>query len=403
MSATITAVAPERPTDEELVARAHAVGEVIRNNAAQGEQDRRIPEETIKALTESGLFRLGTPQRFGGYGTPVKTMLDVSSAVAEYDGATAWVLTLINVTTWGAGLFGAEAQDEIFGANPDAKVSGVGDSPTTEARAVEGGIRVSGRWYYNSGGLHSDWIVLGMRRLDEDGNPVGHNLVVLPKTEVTIEDTWHVAGMRGTGSNCVVAENLFVPSHRVANTFAFIEGQYDTPYSSEEPVYRAAWQPILSLVLVGPQLGMAREAFRLVTSQAAKRPISLTFYEQEKDSVGFQMQIARARMMIDTAHMHAYRAASVIDSAAAEGGYPDALTRGQVRADCGWTVEHVRDAIQLLIDAHGAGSYAQRSPLQRIWRDSSVGGHHAMMNYTINYEVYGKLLLGVETPAVPVI
>ncbi len=402
MSATATPTAAQ-PTAEDLVARVHAIGEIIRRNGPQGERDRRIPEETIQALTENGLFRLGTPRRFGGYGTPVKTMLDVSSAVAEYDGATAWVVTLINVTTWGAALFGAEAQEEIFGANPDAKVSGVGDSPTTEARAVDGGLRVSGKWYYNSGGLHSDWIVLGMRLADAEGNPIGHNLVVVPKSDVRIEDTWHVAGMRGTGSNCVVVEDVFVPQHRVANTFAFIEGQYDTPYAAEEPVYRGAWQPVLSLVLVGPQLGLGREALRLVTSQADRRPISLTFYLKEEDSVGFQLQIARAKLMLDTAHLHAYRAAADIDAFAAAGTYPDPLARGRIRADCGWAVEHVRDAINLLIDAHGAGSYAESHPLQRIWRDSSVGGHHAMMNYTVNYEVYGKLLLGVETPVVPVI
>ena len=402
-SATTTQTRAERPAAEDLVARVHAIGEIIRKNGPQGERDRRIPEETIQALTENGLFRLGTPRRFGGHGAPVTTMLDVSSAVAEYDGATAWVVTLINVSTWGAALFGAQAQDEIFGANPDAKVSGVGDSPTTEAREADGGIRISGKWYYNSGGLHSDWVVLGVRRTDDKGTPVGHSLVVVPRHEVTIEDTWHVAGMRATGSNCVVAEDVFVPAHRIGNTFAFIEGQYDTPYATEEPAYRAAWQPVLSLVLVGPQLGLGREALRLVTSQAARRPISLTFYEKEKDSVGFQLQIARAKMMLDTARLHAYRAAADIDSAAAGGTYPDPLARGQIRADCGWAVEHVRDAINLLIDAHGAGSYAESHPLQRIWRDSSVGGHHAMMNYTINYEVYGKLLLGVETPAVPVI
>ena len=403
MSLSVASPRVERPTDDELVARVHAIGDTIRRNGPEGERERRIPEETIQALTDNGLFSLGTPRRYGGYETPIKTFLDVSAAIAEYDGATSWVSTLINVTTWGGGLFGVKAQDEIFGKNPKAKISGVGHSTTAESRDVEGGLRVTGKWFYNSGGLHSDWVTLGVPRVDEHGNLVAHNLVIIPMSEVRIDDTWHVAGMRGTGSNCVVADDVFVPGHRVANTLAFIEGHYDSEFLAEEPLYRSAWQPVLSIVLVGPQLGMAREAFRLVTAQAATRPVALTFYDKEQDWVSFQVNIARAQMLIDTAHMHAYRAAAAIDNAAAEGSYLSPLERARVRADCGWVVEHVRDAIQLLIDSHGAGSYAESSPLQRIWRDSSVGGHHAMMNYAINYEVFGKQLLGVQTPVVPVI
>jgi alkylation response protein AidB-like acyl-CoA dehydrogenase len=403
MTITAPPIKADRPTDEELTARVHSLGEIIRAHGPQGESDRRIPEATIQALTQQGLFRLGTPRRYGGSETSVKTMLDVSSTIAEYDGATAWVSTLINVTTWAAALFGSAARDEVFGKDPDAKVSGVGSSPHAEIKQAEGGLRVSGRWYYNSGGLHSDWVLLGMVRTDDSGNMVGHNSLLIPRSEVGIEETWFVAGMRGTGSNCVVADNVFVPEHRVANTLDFVEGHFINEHADEEPFYRSAWQPVLALVLVGPQLGMAREAFRLVASQAGKRAISMTFYEKERDSVGFQLQIARAKMMIESAHLHAYRAAADIDRAAAANEYPDNLLRSRIRADCGWAVEHVRDAIQLLIDANGAGSFAESNPLQRIWRDCNVGGHHALMNYTVNYEIYGKQLLGVETPVVPTI
>lgn len=403
MTATAPLVQAGRPTDEELTARAHSLGEIISAGGPQGESDRRIPAGTIRALTESGLFRLGTPRRYGGYETSVKTMLDVCSAIGEYDGATAWVATLINVTTWAAALFGSAARDEVFGSDPDAKVSGVGSSAVAQVEQAEGGLRVSGRWYYNSGGLHSDWVMLGMLRTDENGTMVGHNSVLIPRGEVDIEETWFVAGMRGTGSNCVVADNVFVPEHRVANTLDFVEGRFLNDHADEEPLYRSAWQPVLALVLVGPQLGLARAAFRLVTSQADKRAISMTFYGKEQDSVGFQLQVARAKMMIESAHLHAYRAAADIDNAAAANEYPGNLLRSRIRADCGWAVEHLRDAIQLLIDANGAGSFAESNPLQRIWRDCSVGGHHALMNYTVNYEIYGKQLLGVDTPIVPTI
>ncbi|MTD55525.1 acyl-CoA dehydrogenase family protein [Amycolatopsis pithecellobii] len=393
----------DRPTDDELVRRVHGIGEIIRANAAEAERTRRIPEESIRALTDAGLFRLGTPRRYGGYETSAKTMLDVSSAVAEYDGSTAWVVTLINVACWSAGLFSTRAQDEVWGTNPDAKVTGVLGSPTAEARPAQGGIRVSGKWYYNSGALHSEWSLLGAPRIDEDGTVIGHNIFIVPASEIEIEDTWFVAGMRGTGSNAVIAQDLFVPGHRVIATIAAAEGRHENELVADEPLYRSAWNPLLVLVLVGPQLGLARDALRRVTAQAATRAISLTTYAAERDSAVFQTQIARASLLIDSAHLHAYRSAADIDGAAVAGTYPDPVARSRVRAECGWVVELVRDAITHLIDAYGAGSYADRNPLQRIWRDSSVAAHHALLTPAVGYEVYGKQLLGVDEQVVPFI
>ncbi len=167
--------------------------------------------------------------------------------------------------------------------------------------------------------------------------------------------------------------------------------------------YQSAFVPILALVLVGPQLGMGRAALDIVTSKAAKKPISYTFYESQADSVGFQLQIAEAAMLIDTATLHAYRAADDIDQAAARGVYPDVLTRARVRADTGLVAEKITKAIDILLSAHGAGSFAEVNPLQRIWRDSAVAARHAVVAPQISYEVYGKALLGREDSITPLI
>ena len=108
-------------------------------------------------------------------------------------------------------------------------------------------------------------------------------------------------------------------------------------------------------------------------------------------------------MLIDTAHLHAYRAADDIDSAAARGDYPDYLTRARVRADVGWTADHIVQAINILLSAHGAASFADNNPLQRIWRDSSVAARHAVVLPVVAYEVYGKALLGREDHITPLV
>jgi alkylation response protein AidB-like acyl-CoA dehydrogenase len=399
---SLPSLSPQSPTAGELVARARALRPLLAANASQGETDRRVVAESIQALTDAGLFKIAVPKRYGGYETSVRTMLDVSAAVAEADGGTAWVLTLINVSHWLVGLFPQRAQDDVFGADPAAKVSGV-LAPTSTAVRVDGGWRVTGKWFYNSGSWHATWAVLGLPLTDDSGEVVNQGLALIPRGDLGLEDTWFVAGMKASGSNCLVADDVFVPEHRVLLVPPAIGGQYGSEHTGSEPFYRSAFVPVLALVLAGPQLGLGQAALDYVIGQAAKKPISYTSYTAQTESVGFQLRIAEAARLIDTARLHAYRAADDIDQTAARGEYPDLLTRARVRSDTGYVAECVTRAIDILLYAHGAGSFADVSPLQRIWRDSATAARHAVVSPQVGYEVYGKALLGVDDNITPLI
>jgi len=389
---TTEAAATTVPTSDELLARIRELQPLIEKNAAQGEQDRRVVEESITALTDAGVFKIAQPRRYGGYPTSVRTMLDVSAEVAEADGGTAWVVALCNVCAWLTGLFSEQAQDDVWGDTPDAKVSGV-LTPGTKSVKVDGGFRLTGRWFYNSGSWHSSWAILGLPMVDEAGQPVDQGLALIPMADLELEETWFVAGMSSTGSNCLIADDVFVPEHRVMSGLTALGGDYPTE-RADEALYRSAFIPVLALVLAGPQLGLGRKALELVTRKADSKAIAYTFYAAQAESTAFQLQLAQAALMIDTAHLHAYRAADDIDRAAQAGVYPDLLLRARVRADTGWVLEHITKAIDTLLFAHGAGSFAQANPLQRIWRDSAVAARHAVALPMVNYEVYGKALLG---------
>jgi alkylation response protein AidB-like acyl-CoA dehydrogenase len=209
--------------------------------------------------------------------------------------------------------------------------------------------------------------------------------------------------MKSTGSNAVIAEDVFVPEHRILRVPDAINGVYPSEHTDTESLYRSAFIPMLALVLIGPQLGMGKAALEYVIGKAAKKPISYTFYESQQDSVAFQLQIAEAARLVDTAHLHAHRAARDIDEAAARGEYPDFLTRARVRSDTGYVAESITRAIDILLSAHGAGSFAEVNPLQRIWRDSSTAARHAVAAPLVGYEVYGKALLGVEEAITPLV
>ena len=229
---------------------------------------------------------------------------------------------------------------------------------------------------------------------NDDGEIVDQGLVAIPMSDLSIEDTWYVAGMRGTGSNTLVAKDVFVPQHRMISTVAAVGGRYGTE-RTDEALYRTAFVPGAALVLVGPQLGLAQAALDLVVEKASKRSIAYTFYDVQTDAPTVQLAVAKAAMLLDSAHLHAYRAAADIDQAAADGVYPEYEARARVRADTGWAIQQAREAIRVLVSAHGASSFAETSPLQRIWRDSEVASRHAVTSPEISAEVYGRALLGL--------
>jgi alkylation response protein AidB-like acyl-CoA dehydrogenase len=391
------------PTLQELVARARELAPLLRKNAPVGEVNRRVEEETIQAAKKAGLMKICTPKRYGGWEMNTRAMLDVSSVIAEADGGAAWVVNLNNICCWLASLFQVKTQDEIFGADPDVCISGV-LNPTASVKKEPGGYRiVAGEWHYNSGGWHAQWAVLGLPIVNEAGETIDQGLAMIPMSDLERVDTWFVAGMKSSGSICLRAKDVFIPSRRILSVPRAIEGDYPTEMRNQEPFYRSPFVAILSIILVGPILGLGRAALEFVRQKANGRTIAYTFFEKQSASVAFQLQLAEAALMIDTAHFHAYRAAGDVDEAAARGVYPDMLIRARVRADTGYVVEKITQAIDKLLFAHGSAGFADVSPLQRIWRDAAVASRHAVVLPPIGYELFGKAMLGVENKLTPLI
>ncbi|CAL9355582.1 Flavin-dependent monooxygenase, oxygenase subunit HsaA [Streptomyces sp. enrichment culture] len=351
-----------------------------------------MSSEVVEAMAEAGVFRLLTPERFGGHQTDLRTLTAVSETLGQGDGSTAWVGMIIAVTNWLASLFPDQAQEDVFGADPDARVTGVA-APTGMGEPVEGGWRVTGRWSYNSGAPYATWAAVGALLKDEAGAVADQALVLIPAAELSIEDTWHTAGMRATASDTLTAEGVFVPAHRVLSVPAAAEGAY--PRTADDgALFSSAFGPMLTLCLAGPILGMGKAALDMVIDQAGSKPLSFTIHGRQADSVGVQTQVAEAALQLETARLHLYAAADEVDRSAAEGPL-DYTARTRLRAQVGYAAQQVLAAINSLLNVHGASAFAEASPLQRIWRDANTAARHAGLVPAVGYEVYGKSLLGL--------
>jgi len=389
------------PDRSELLARAARIRPILEANAEETDRLRRLADANVQALRETGLCRLMVPRRIGGYETDIRTYIAVIAELGQGCGSTAWTASLLNVCAWLTGLFPERAQKDVWGTNVDAWVAG-SLAPRGDARAVEGGWIVNGRWPWASGCLHAQWAACGIHMNDERGEMANLGLSLLPMTDLAIEDTWHMAGMKGTGSNTIVATNVFVPEHRFLPYPAAFEGRYRTEYS-DEALYRAALVPVTILILIGSQLGVAKAALDFVTANASARGVTHTNFTKQTDSTGFQIQLAEAAMKIDTAYLHAFRAADELDDAARSETHPNLVARARIRADVALVAKYCREAVDLLVSAHGTSSLADSNRLQRLWRDIHVASHHAITEWQVNLEIYGKALLGVEPNITPLI
>lgn len=206
--------------------------------------------------------------------------------------------------------------------------------------------------------------------------------------------------MRGTGSNTIVVNEVFVPDHRIQTFGDLAAGKYATSHRSDEdePNSRASFLPIGTVILAAPAVGLAKAAYDYTMEKVPARSVGYTAYTESRQSPTHQLAVAQAASLIDAAHLLLARAATDIDRYAAANEYPDDAARARIRMDTGQAVTFSRQAVDLLLTANGAAAFAEKGLMGRIWRDINTAARHAFATPEIGKEVYGRVLLGTEDP-----
>ncbi|MFJ4648254.1 oxidoreductase [Streptomyces bobili] len=377
------------PTQAHPVARALALGPVLYANAARTERNRRVAPENLEGLRRAGLLRLTTPRARGGFEATVRTQIEVGLALGRACPSTAWVAGIYNGVRPMTLMLSAAAQDEFYDPGPDVLVCSVA-GVNGAADRVDGGVRVTGTWAAASGCEDAHWALLGIPLPDTAGGPPSAATVLVPLEDLRVKDTWHVAGMRGTGSQSLVADAVLVPDHRVVTAaVAPSGGAADFP---------AALKIGSSLNLLAPVVGAALGALDTVRrTLGSGRGITASVYRETTASPSAQMWLGEADRFVDRA---VRLVGSVADAAdAALTGDPLTLReRSALRMDMVAAVESARAAVSRLLDLSGTAAFSESNPVQRFWRDMETGSRHVQFNPFLTREDYGRLVVGIESP-----
>jgi len=384
----------EEPAD--LVARAHGLVPALRARSAEAAAARRVPDETIAAFKRSGLLRLLQPAALGGLERDYADFVDVIRTLTQGCASSAWVYGVLTEHSWVLASYPAEAQREVWGADPTA-MSCASLVPTGTGERVAGGIRLRGRWPFASGCDHAQWAILGALVGETDGKRAIYDCLV-PIGEVAIDDDWHVLGLAATGSKTLVAEGVLVPEHRMLRHEELATGR--APGRDIHPGMTLCRMPrsfIASLTLVAVLLGLAQRAVDEFAEYTGKRGGAGGRRAAESEII--QLALAEAAAEADTALLLA-RSIAVGNTrlvAAGETVTPERLLTA--RRDIAFAVKLARQAIDRLYALCGAHAIYDGAALQLIFRDAHAAAAHLFLKWEVGALPFGKLRLGL--PAEP--
>jgi 3-hydroxy-9,10-secoandrosta-1,3,5(10)-triene-9,17-dione monooxygenase len=386
------------PDFAELLARAEALVPVLRERAGRTEELRRLPDETLDDLHRTGLFRILQPKRVGGSELPFRSIVELVAVIGRGCGSTAWVLANLAAHHWLLGMWSPEAQDEIWGQSPDNLIGSALIFPRGRARPVDGGYRLTGRWPFSSGVDASSWNLIGAIVNDVETGVSEPRIFLLPASDYTIIDTWHVIGLAGTGSKDVAVEDVFVPAYRSLSVSQITGGPNPGSRVNPSVLYQLPAISLFAFCIAGVSLGIAQGAFEYFAETTRTRT---SYYTGRNlaDFVTLQVHLAEAAVIADSAQALMLTDCEEATRLVTAGTVPSLVQRARYRRDGAYAATLCTRAVDVLFHAAGGGAIYARNPLQRAFRDVHAANAHYVLNWDINGAMYGRVALGLSPDA----
>jgi 3-hydroxy-9,10-secoandrosta-1,3,5(10)-triene-9,17-dione monooxygenase len=379
-----------------LVERARRLAPDLADLVVEGDAQRRLPDTAWKLLLEGGFLRSLQPARWGGGEVTLLEFVDAVAEIARVNPSAGWVAGVVGVHPWQLALFADDAQQEMWGEDPTTMHSS-SYNPTGTAEQVAGGYRVSGRWSFSSGCDHCRGVNLGaVLRGVQPGIPDFRSFLLLPG-EYRIDDNWHVAGLKGTGSKDIVVDGAFVPQHRTQSHLDYALGAaLPGQELNDGPLYRMPWSVVFNMALACAVLGMAQGFVDTWIVETRDRVI--TRGRRLADDGLTQRRLADATWVLEATRTRMRADAVELWERAEAGDVPTMADRGHYRWNLNRGCELVGEAVvELMRSASGRAIYLDH-PLQRRFQDIQGAFGHAFLVPDPLAKAVGGALLGTTAP-----
>lgn len=384
---------PSISRDEALV-KARAIAPIVEAGAAEAEETRTLPEKTVAAMKEAGVFKLFQPREVGGYEANFETQIVVAEEIARVDGSTGWNAIANGPSGGFAGAYlGDECVAEIFGSGQEHCFGGQ-FAPNGQGVAEDGGFRVTGSWHFGSGTGHSEYVMggflpmfEGQPRLLDTGLP-DMRVACIPREKITFTDGWFVMGLAGTGSYDYECQDVFVPE------------SWTYPLFTREPkrggaMYRIGIMPTVCAGHAAWALGVGRRALDEINalSRGHTRMGNETTIAARST---FQKDYIRAECRLRSARLLVIDVFGEILEVAESGRELSIDERAMMRSAATYATEAAKDAVDFAHLAAGTTAVKSGHALERCFRDMHTGTQHTFINED-TYLQSAEVLLGERT------
>jgi 3-hydroxy-9,10-secoandrosta-1,3,5(10)-triene-9,17-dione monooxygenase len=382
----------------EMVARARALGPVLRARCADAEAARRLPAATVADFHAAGFFRLLQPKRWGGFEANPRTFFAVQIEVAKACPSSAWALGVVAVHNWQLALFDLGTQTEVWGEDPSVLISS-SYAPTGKAERTEGGFILSGRWSFSSGSEHCGWAFLGAFAPPEPGAPAGPpdmRTFLIPRSDYRIEDTWKTFALKATGSNDVVVDGVFVPEH---HTHKMSDGfRCKNPGNASNPgaLYRLPFGQIFVRSVSTTAIGIAEGALDFYR-EVTRVKVGAADGVKAADSPDAALAVAQAASAIDQLKLVFERDIAAWLAWAERGEAPPIDERVAWRWHSAEVVDRCAAVVDELFSLCGARALFTDSPMHRFFLDVHGARAHYANRPETSGRNYGRVQLGHRT------
>jgi indole-3-acetate monooxygenase len=375
------------PSATEIFAAVSALESQIREAAPTIEAERRLPPMLAQELMRAGIFRMGVPRAYGGPELDPMSQVRIVEELARIEGSVGWLSMISSAGSFIGAFVEPAAAQRIFGGFESVVAGQV--RPPQRADLVEGGYRLSGTFHFGSGCQHASTIICGCT-IYENGEPrrVGRHpefrALLVPARKATIVDVWDTTGMRGTGSNDMVIDDVFVPFSDSAD----MTRRPVTP----SPLY--AFPPLFLVSHAGVPLGIARSAIDFV-EEVSQRKRVMPGNNLLREDAQFQETIAWAEAHLGAARAYVYSTLEDLWQTLTEGGRLSPRQRAQYRMMITYSHQSAKQVISTLYDTASTSSIFRSGRLDRDMRDIFTACQHRVVHLRM-YRPAGRLLMGLD-------
>ncbi len=367
----------------------------LARRATQAERERRLSQETMSEMQEAGLFRVIQPKRWGGYELNWTALCDIQIALAEGDLSTSWVYGNLAGLSGHLALFDDRAARDVWGQDEKTLIC---CSMMRTGRAVpfKDGFRLSGQWKYLSGCDYCDWAILG-GNVVMDGAASEARVFLVPRDHVELRDTWHVAGLKATGSLDASIEDAFVPDYRTHKLIDYLHCSGPGQANNSAALYRL---PLGQLFARGPSIGSigALQGMLDAFLEYGRARTTVTGSATAEDPVAQQV-CAEASSAIDEMITVLHRNFQKLQGYAERHEEPPLLERMRYKFQSAEAAERCSLLAARLFKAAGAGGLSERHPFGRLLADINAARQHIANQFEMHGRNWGASLLGLTPPA----